>query len=126
MKFSQEQIDDTIISNNSITNHIEKETTLQGDLSLQLTEFECNTLKTELSRVDKQFLGYFPIEDNNSNFDLVIIKTEYDNVQSTPHCKIHGAMNCVAVHKNGKLWRCIQSKDLKDCRAGCEERYEEN
>ena len=31
---------------------------------------------------------------------------------------------CVAVYENGKLWRCIQSKDLKDCRAGCEERYE--
>lgn len=66
---------------------------------------------------------YVSIEDNNSRFDLVEIKTT-NNCDPTPHCKIHGAMNCVAVHKNGKLWRCIQSNQLKDCRAGCEEKYE--
>lgn len=106
MKFSQEQIEDT---------------KLPLDLLQQLTEMELAMYTKELSSVDKQFLGYCPIEDNNSNFDLVEIKTT-NNCDPTPHCKIHGAMNCVAVHSNGKLWRCIQSKDLKDCRAGCEEK----
>ena len=35
---------------------------------------------------------YCPINDNNSRFDLVEIKTTYPNVQETPHCKIHGAI----------------------------------
>lgn len=68
--------------------------------------------------------NYFPIEDNNSNFDLVEIKSTHQKVKPTPHCKIHGAMSCVSIFNGGKLWRCIQSKNLKDCRAGCEERYE--
>lgn len=122
MKFSKEQIDDTVISSGIVSGRIEQETTLQGNLADHLTVFELNMLKTELARVDKQMTGYFPIEDNNSNFDLVEIKTTYPNVNKTPHCKIHGAMNCVAVHGNGKLWRCIQSNQLKDCRAGCEEK----
>lgn len=122
MKFSQEQTEDTVISDDVISDRIEQETTLQGNLANQLTVFELNMLKTELFRVDKQMIGYFPIEDNNSNFDLVEIKTTHANVAPTPHCKIHGAMNCVAVHQNGKLWRCIQSCQLKDCRAGCEEK----
>ena len=67
-------------------------------------------------------MNYFPIEDNNSNFDLVEIKTT-NNCSATPHCKIHGAMNCVAIFEGGKLWRCLQSNQVKDCRAGCEERY---
>ena len=71
----------------------------------------------------KLMSNYFPIEDNNSNFDLVEIKTTHPNVQETPHCKLHGSMNCVAVFDGGKLWRCLQSNQLKDCRAGCEERY---
>jgi|LakMenE01Jun11ns_1017448.scaffolds.fasta_scaffold9699521_1 hypothetical protein len=63
-----------------------------------------------------------PINDNNSQFDLVELRSShYSAPQQTPHCKIHGAMNCVAVHATGKLWRCIQSNQLKDCRAGCEE-----
>ena len=41
-------------------------------------------------------MNYFPIEDNNSNFDLVEIKTTHEKVKATPHCKIHGSMNCVA------------------------------
>lgn len=106
MKFSQEQIDDT---------------KLPLSLLQQITEMELSMYMKELSSVDKQFLGYFPIEDNNSNFDLVEIKTT-NSCSPTPHCKIHGAMNCVAIHANGKLWRCIQSNQLKDCRAGCEER----
>jgi len=61
-----------------------------------------------------------PINDNNSRFDLVEVKTT-NNCDPTPHCKIHGAMNCVATFKGGRLWRCIQSNMVKDCRAGCEE-----
>jgi hypothetical protein len=61
-----------------------------------------------------------PINDNNSRFDLVEVKST-NSCKPTPHCKIHGAMNCVAIHDKGKLWRCIQSNQLKDCRAGCEE-----
>ena len=67
-------------------------------------------------------MNYFPIKDNNSNFDLVEIKTT-NSCNPTPHCKIHGAMNCVAIFDGGKLWRCLQSNQVKDCRAGCEERY---
>jgi len=61
-----------------------------------------------------------PINDNNSKFDLVEVKTT-NNCDPTPHCKIHGAMNCVAAFEGGRLWRCIQSNMVKDCRAGCEE-----
>lgn len=73
----------------------------------------------------KLMSNYFPIEDNNSNFDLVEIKSTHIKVKPTPHCKIHGAMSCVSVFNGGKLWRCIQSKNLKDCRAGCEEKEHE-
>lgn len=62
-----------------------------------------------------------PINDNNSRFDLVEVKSNNPKVQPTPHCKIHGAMNCVAIHETGRLWRCIQSCQVKDCRAGCEQ-----
>lgn len=99
IEFSQEQINKTIMPSDNITKIIEQ-------------------------NVVFGLKYYFPIQDNNSRFDLVEIKTTHPSVQETPHCKIHGAMNCVAVHQNGKLWRCIQSCQLKDCRAGCEERYE--
>jgi hypothetical protein len=99
MNFSQEQIDDTIIPSDIVTSQIE------------------NTIVCGLKY-------YFPINDNNSRFDLVEIKTTHTKVAPTPHCKIHGAMNCVAIHINGRLWRCIQSCQLKDCRAGCEEKHE--
>lgn len=98
MKFSTIQMGDTIIPSNIVTKIIEQ-------------------------NIIVGLKYYFPINDNNSRFDLVEIKTT-NSCDPTPHCKIHGAMNCVAVHENGKLWRCIQSKDLKDCRAGCEEKYE--
>jgi hypothetical protein len=65
-------------------------------------------------------VNIIPINDNNSRFDLVEVKSN-NNCDPTPHCKVHGAMNCVAIHTKGKLWRCIQSNQLKDCRAGCEE-----
>jgi len=97
MNFSQEQINDTIIPTDSITKIIEQ-------------------------NIVVGLKYYFPINDNNSRFDLVEIKTT-NSCDPTPHCKIHGAMNCVAIHKNGKLWRCIQSNMVKDCRAGCEEKY---
>lgn len=97
MNFSQEQTNDTII----------KESFVVESLAFGISS-------------DKYYL---PINDNNSRFDLVEIKTTHPNVQPTPHCKIHGAMNVVGVFENGKLWRCLQSKALKDCRAGCEERY---
>ena len=122
MSFSQEQTEDTVISNDIVSEHIEQETTLRGNLADHLTVFELNMLKAELSRVDKQMMGYFPIEDNNSNFDLVEIKTTHPSVQETPHCKIHGSMNVVGVFDGGKLWRCLTSKALKDCRAGCIEK----
>lgn len=96
MKFSPEQVSDTIISSDDIITQIGK-------------------------NIGSGFKVYVPIDDNNSRFDLVEIKTT-NNCSPTPHCKIHGAMNCVAVHSNGKLWRCIQSNLVKDCRAGCEER----
>jgi len=69
-------------------------------------------------------MNIIPINDNNSRFDLVEIRTSSPNTNPTPHCKIHGAMNCVATHESGRLWRCIQSNMVKDCRAGCEEKYD--
>lgn len=107
MTFSQEQINDTKLPSNLLE---------------QLASSEFNMYREELSSVDKQMMGYFPIEDNNSRFDLIVIKTTHEKVSPTPHCKTHGAMNCVAVFEGGKLWRCLQSNQLKDCRAGCEER----
>ena len=92
MNFSQEQINDTIIPSDSVTKIIEQ-------------------------NIVVGLKYYFPINDNNSRFGLVEIKTT-NSCDPTPHCKIHGAMNCVAVHQNGKLWRCIQSNMVKDCRAG--------
>lgn len=50
-----------------------------------------------------------PIDDNNSNFELVYLNPK-------PHCKDHGAM--LKVSEAG-LWRCIRTKGAKDCRAGC-------
>lgn len=95
MNFSQEQINDTII----------KESFVVESLAFGISS-------------DKY---YIPINDNNSRFDLVEIKTTHPNVAPSPHCKIHGAMSCVSVFNGGKLWRCIQSNQLKDCRAGCKE-----
>ena len=40
----------------------------------------------------------------------VILKSDYENVQETPHCINHGAMN--KVDKSG-LWRCLV------CNVGC-------
>ena len=98
MNFSQEQTNDTIIPSDSVTKIIEQ-------------------------NIVVGLKYYFPINDNNSRFDLVEIKSEHKNVQPSPHCKIHGAMNVVGIFENGKLWRCLTSKALKDCRAGCEEKH---
>lgn len=62
-----------------------------------------------------------PIDDGNSRIDLVEVRTSHPVTLPTPHCKIHGAMNCVAMFPGGKLWRCIQSNAMRDCRAGCRE-----
>lgn len=65
-----------------------------------------------------------PIEDGNSDFDLVELRDDGNIGRETPHCKIHGAM--VMVSKHG-LWRCPQpinlltGKCVPDCRAGCVE-----
>lgn len=53
---------------------------------------------------------YVSIGDQNTDFSLVVIK-------STPHCKIHGAMNKVSTYEKGGYWRCLQGL----CRAGCEQ-----
>jgi len=55
-------------------------------------------------------IKYIPIEDNNSNFELIKIK-------KTPHCIKHGAMNKVSSYPTGGYWRCLQGL----CRAGCEQ-----
>ena len=65
-----------------------------------------------------------PIEDENSRFDLVELKSDSPKCRETPHCKIHGAMLKVS---EGGYWRCIQAislltgKCLNDCRAGCKQ-----
>lgn len=61
-----------------------------------------------------------PIDDNNSNFELVILKSTNQKIQLTPYCKIHGAMNKVSVFKenNGGYWRCNTAEGII-CRAGC-------
>lgn len=59
-----------------------------------------------------------PIEDGNSNFDKVIIKSDTDDTQPSPHCKEHGAMNKVSVFDRGGYWRCCTAEGIT-CRAGC-------
>ena len=71
-----------------------------------------------MSILDEGFMTIKPIEDGNSRFDLVEVKTT-NSCSATPHCKIHGAMNNVATFDKGAIWRCIQSNAMKDCRAGC-------
>ena len=60
-----------------------------------------------------------PIDDGNSNFDLVELKETLGTKQYTPHCIKHGAMNKVSVFESGGgYWRCSASK-VSGCRAGC-------
>ncbi len=60
-----------------------------------------------------------PIEDNNTDFNLVYLDDVGKTGKQTPHCKIHKAMNKVSVfddeNKRGGYWRCLQAQ----CRAGC-------
>jgi hypothetical protein len=57
-----------------------------------------------------------PINDNNSNFELVYLHSNYEDKINTPHCEKHGAMNKVSVHEdNGGIWRCLELS----CRCGC-------
>lgn len=60
------------------------------------------------------------IDDKNTNFDLVELKSDRPGTVETPHCKIHGAMNKVSVFEDGGLWRCCTC-DGVTCRAGCKE-----
>ena len=63
-----------------------------------------------------------PIDDNNSDFNKVILRKTKIYPYLHPICKEHGAM--LRVSKEG-LYRCILAKSLKtgkcvkDCRAGC-------
>ena len=50
--------------------------------------------------------------------DLVILRKGYKLKTFYPYCKVHGAMNTVAVYKNKrKVWRCTST--YGKCRAGC-------
>lgn len=51
------------------------------------------------------------INDNNTRFDLVVLKDACLTGRKTPHCKKHGAMNKVSE----VYWRCL----YPGCRAGC-------
>jgi len=56
--------------------------------------------------------------DDKTDFSLVELSL-YEG-KKYPSCKIHGAMNKVAVFKNkgnSGIWRCLQYH----CRAGCEQ-----
>jgi len=63
-----------------------------------------------------------PIDDGNSDFDLVELRDDGNIGRLTPHCKIHGAMLKVSEHG---YWRCVRAINLltgkchNDCRAGC-------
>lgn len=63
-----------------------------------------------------------PIDDGNSNFELVELRDDGNIDRLTPHCKVHGAM--LKVSEAG-YWRCVQAISLdtgkcpEDCRAGC-------
>ena len=41
MNFSQEQSDDTVVSDNIVSDRIEQEITLQGNLASRLPEIQC-------------------------------------------------------------------------------------
>lgn len=66
-----------------------------------------------------------PIQDNNSIFESVILKTDRQNIKETPHCINHGAMNKVSSFKDSKggYWRCCTTENTV-CRSGCIEYYE--
>jgi hypothetical protein len=71
-----------------------------------------------------------------SDFGLVEVKTT-NECNPTPHCKLHGAMNKISIHKDGGgIWRCLTVAGIRKvkngnsiskkevdgiCRAGCEE-----
>lgn len=59
-----------------------------------------------------------PIEDKNTSFNKVFIHTTRTDVNPTPHCRQHGAMNKVSVFEGGGYWRCCVT-DNTICRAGC-------
>lgn len=65
-----------------------------------------------------------PIEDANSEFNTVYLTSTHKDVQDTPHCQKHGAMNKVSVFKEGGgYWRCCTT-EATICRSGCIETKE--
>ena len=46
----------------------------------------------------------------------ICLSDEY-SYKLTPTCYLHGAINCVAIHKTGRLSRCLE------CNEGCFEGY---
>jgi len=57
---------------------------------------------------------FIPIDDGNSNFDLV------EFVNGYPQCKTHGAMSKVSPGPEG-LWRCLTTSET-ECRAGAKQK----
>ena len=60
-----------------------------------------------------------PINDKDSVFDTVILKTDSPDIKETPHCINHGAMNKVSTFpdSSGGFWRC--TTHFAPCRSGC-------
>lgn len=59
------------------------------------------------------------IPDDNTNFEDVILKSDWPGTIETPHCKKHGAMNKVSLFDDGGgYWRC-NTADGITCRSGC-------
>lgn len=70
--------------------------------------------------------GYEPIDDGDSDFDKVDFFIGPSG-RPKPYCTEHGAMNKVASWEDNEgIWRCLQSENMEDCRAGCIERRAEN
>lgn len=44
-------------------------------------------------------------QEDKDGFDLVYLREQPRGI-ITPHCKIHGAMNCIITSNGDKLWRC--------------------
>jgi len=67
----------------------------------------------------KDMPDFNPVVKNNINSvskGRVYLSDEY-SYKITPTCYLHGAINLVAIHKTGKLWRCLI------CNEGCFEGY---
>jgi hypothetical protein len=64
-------------------------------------------------------------------YTVIVVLFKKANIRNNihSHIKIHQNMSkskpklYVNIVTSSKLWRCLQSNQVKDCRAGCEERY---